>query len=67
MQAYGDSVVVKKMEVNLKDISALTAYTNKESALFTNSGRRMIIRGDLMSVPVNSAMAKELASRGWRW
>ena len=67
LQDCGDSVIVKKKDVNLKDISALTACTNKEFALFTNGGRRMIIRGDLTTVPVDELMAKKLASQGWRW
>lgn len=64
---YGDHTTVRKNNVNLNDISALTAYTGDEFALFTNSGRRMIIRGDSISVPVNQSTAQNLANQGWRW
>ncbi len=67
LQNYGDITVTKKNNVNFKDISALTAYTNNEFALFTNSGQRMIIRGNSVKVPVNIDIAQEYAAKGWRW
>ena len=49
------------------DISALTAYTNKEFAMFTNKGRRMIIRGNSSKCPVNIEIAQKFSKEGWRW
>lgn len=46
---------------------ALTAQTGDEFAMFTNGGRRLLIRGNSTSVPVNEAIAKSLAKRGYRW
>lgn len=67
LQNYGDTAIVKKNDVNLKDISALTAYTGNEFAMFTNKGQRMVVRGNSVKVPVNVNMAQEYAAQGWRW
>lgn len=67
LEKKGSYTVVKKGEVSMKDLAALTAETGDEFALFTRSGQRMIIRGDSRSVPVNIDRAKQLAENGFRW
>jgi len=49
------------------DLAALTAQTGDEFAMFTTGGRRMIIRGNPRSVPINTSAAEQLANQGWRW
>ena len=51
----------------MKDISTLTAYTNKEFVMFTNSSQRMIIRGNSKKVPVNINIAQEYSAKEWHW
>jgi hypothetical protein len=60
-------VIVSRRAVNMRDLSALTAETGQEFALFTCRKQRLIIMGDVRSVPVNLARAEELARQGWRW
>ena len=67
LQNYGDRAIVRKSDVNLNDISALTAYSGNEYALFINSGRRMVIRGDSRTVPGDINIAQNLSGQGWRW
>jgi hypothetical protein len=63
----GNSTIVPKRSVSVRDLSALTAQTGDEFAMFTTGGRRLIVRGTQTSVPINTEAAKELASKGWRW
>jgi hypothetical protein len=49
------------------DLSALTAATGDEFAMFTTGGRRLVIRGGAESIPVTPDMASDLADQGWRW
>jgi len=51
----------------MRDLSALTAHTNVEFAMFTKGNERLIIRGDVQSVNVGLEKAKELAREGYRW
>jgi hypothetical protein len=51
----------------LNDLSALTAKTGDEFAMFTRGSQRMIIRGGPTKVNINSVRAQELASVGYRW
>ncbi len=64
---YDSSTIVRKSSVNLNDLSALTAKTGDEFAMFTRGSQRMIIRGGPTKVNINSVRAQELASVGYRW
>ncbi len=64
---YDSSVIIRKKEVNMKDLSALTAYTGDEFAVFTKANERLIIRGNHNSVNVDIEKAKELNKLGYRW
>ena len=64
---FNSSVVIKKSDVNLSDLSALTAKTGDEFAMFTKGGERLIIRGDTRGVPVDIELAKQLYDAGYKW
>jgi hypothetical protein len=64
---YDSQTVIKKSKVNMKDLSALTAKTGDEFAMFTKGNERLIIRGDYHSVNVNAEYAKTLAEQGCKW
>ena len=64
---YDSSTVIKKKDVNMKDLSALTAYTGDEFAVFTRKSERLIIRGNKNSVNVDIDKAKELNKQGYKW
>ncbi len=64
---YDSSIIVKKGDVNLKDLSALTAETGNEFAMFTRGSQRMIIRGNSNKVNINGSMAQELYNAGFKW
>ena len=64
---YDSRVVVKKADVSMKDLSALTAKTGVEFAMFTKDNQRLIVRGDDVSVNIDVEEAKELAKQGYKW
>ena len=51
----------------MSDLSALTAYTGDEFAMFTKGNERLIIRGSQNSVNIDTYQAKALAGEGYRW
>jgi len=63
---FGSSTIAHK-SFGQRDLSALTAATGDEFAMFSVGGRRLIFRGDSGSVPITPDMASQLASQGWRW
>lgn len=58
---------MSKKNVKLSDLSALTAQTGVEFAMFTKGSERLIIRGDERSVNVSKSYALELKLLGYRW
>lgn len=60
-------VIADKNSVNMSDLSALTAKTGDEFAMFTKGGKRLILRGNATSVKVDLKTAKKLAEKGYRW
>ncbi len=67
LPGYDSQIIVPKKSVNMKDLSALTAKTGDEFALFTKGNERLIIRGNSNSVNIDIAKAKELAEQGYKW
>ena len=63
----GSRVVVRKKDVSMKDLSALTASTGNEFAMFTKGGERLIVRGNAYRTPIGIKDAKELREEGYRW
>lgn len=64
---YDSRVIVSKNEVSMMDLSALTAKTGDEFAMFTKGNERLIIRGDSIMVNIGIDEATKLASDGYKW
>ena len=64
---FDSRVTVPKKSVNMSDLSALTAKTGDEFAMFTKGGERLIIRGNSMKVNINIDEAETLSENGYRW
>lgn len=64
---YDSRVTVHKKSVNMADLSALTAQTGHEFAMFTKGNERLIIRGNSYKVEIHPDDAKILASNGYKW
>ncbi len=64
---YDSRVIVPKKSVNMSDLAALTAKTGDEFALFTKGNKRLIIRGNAVSVNVSMDTARILALDGYKW
>lgn len=64
---YDSRATVPKKTFSMSDLSALTAYTGDEFAMFTKGGERLIIRGDSKSVNIGIDSAASLSSQGYRW
>ena len=64
---FDSRVTVPKNSVNMSDLSALTAKTGQEFAMFTKGQERLIIRGDTNSVNIDIDTARQLAAAGYRW
>ncbi len=67
LDSFDSKTIVKKKNVNLKDLSALTAKTGDEYAMFTKGNERLIIRGNSRMVNITAEKAKELANEGYKW
>ena len=67
LNGYDSKVVVKKSDVKMTDLSALTAVTGDEFAMFTSKGKRLLIRGNSNSVNINADRAKQLQKQGYKW
>ena len=64
---YDSKVTVRKTDVNMKDLSALTAATGDEFAMFTKGNERLIIRGNAYRVNIDVGAANKLAQDGYKW
>ena len=64
---FDSRVIVPKNSVNMADLSALTAKTGHEFAMFTRGQERLIIRGNSNSVNIDIEIARQLAAAGYRW
>jgi hypothetical protein len=63
----GSEAEVKKSDVSLMDLSALTAKTGVEFAMFTHGSKRLIVRGISNKVDVNRERALVLKAQGYTW
>ena len=64
---YDSRVIVPKEAVNMSDLSALTAKTGDEFAMFTRSESRLVIRGNSKEVNIDPEAAKSLNKQGYKW
>lgn len=67
LPGYNSRTVVTKSNVNMADLSALTAKTGDEFALFTKSGERLIIRGNPYMVDITPEEAHKMGLDGYIW
>jgi len=54
-------------DVTMMDLSALTAKTGDEFAMFTLGSRRLIVRGDFEHVNITPSDAAEMSAQGYKW
>lgn len=64
---FDSRIIVEKNSVNMADLSALTAHTGHEFAMFTKGNERLILRGNSYMVNIDIAKAKELSKIGYKW
>ena len=64
---FNARVIIPKENVSMLDLSALTAKTGDEFALFTNGAKRLIVRGNSETVPITKEEAMRLNSMGYTW
>jgi hypothetical protein len=58
---------VKKSDVSMIDLAALTAQENVEFAMFTRGPERLIVRGNRGRVNINWFDAAKLNALGYKW
>lgn len=64
---YDSRAIVSKESVNMADLSALTAKTGDEFAMFTKGNKRMIARGNYKEVNIDPKEAYALSKKGYKW
>ena len=67
LPGFGSRVTVNKKDVSMLDLSALTAKTGDEFAMFTREGKRLIVRGNEKSIPLIQKELIALKEQGYRW
>lgn len=67
LPTYDSQAEVEKEDVSMTDLAALTAKTGDEFALFTNGGKRLVIRGNGYMVGITPADARALGEAGYVW
>jgi hypothetical protein len=58
---------LRKGDIGVTDIAALTAQTGDEFALFTRGSQRLVIRGNANGVPLLPEEIVALREQGFRW
>ncbi len=64
---YDSRIIVPKETVNMTDLSALTARTGDEFAMFTKGNQRLVLRGNSIKVNISADDAKQLSKGGYKW
>ena len=67
LPGYDSRVTVRKSDVSMSDLAALTAKTRVEYAMFTRGPERLVVRGDRRHVNISLTDAAEMRARGYRW
>lgn len=67
LPTYDSRVIVRKKDVSMSDLSALTAHTEVEFAMFTKGGERLIVRGNKFKTNIDVEDAQKMAAEGWKW
>jgi len=63
----GSRAVFGKDDVSMMDLSALTAKTGDEFAMFTLGSERVVIRGDEKCVDISKKDIEIMVAQGYRW
>jgi hypothetical protein len=58
---------LKKSQINVTELAALTAQTGDEFALFTRGSQRLVIRGNDRGVPLLPEEIVSLKNQGYKW
>lgn len=64
---FDSRVTIRRKDVNMRDLAALTANTGDEFAMFTRNGERLIVRGNGYMTNITVEQAAEMAAAGYRW
>jgi hypothetical protein len=64
---FNSRTTVGKSDVSMADLSALTAKTGNEFAMFTRKQERLIIHGDHEHVAIEPSHAAKLREQGYKW
>lgn len=67
LPSFDSRTTIKKRDVNMRDLAALTAQTGCEYAMFTRKGERLIVRGNGYMTNIDAETARKMAADGWRW
>jgi hypothetical protein len=67
LPSFGDRLIVRKSDVSMLDLAAMTANIGVEFAMFTRKDERLIVRGDEQQVPLYDGDLKKLLDDGYRW
>lgn len=67
LPAYNSRTSVPKGDVSMTDLSALTAKTGDEFAMFTREGTRLIVRGNSFRVEITPEEAYAMGRNGYVW
>jgi hypothetical protein len=63
----GSEAVFGKDDVSMLDLSALTAKTGDEFAMFTLGNKRVVIRGDERSIVLPEKKVTQMIAQGYKW
>lgn len=67
LPVYNSRTSIPKGDVSMTDLSALTAKTGDEFAMFTKEGTRLIIRGNSFRVEITPEEAYAMGKNGYVW
>lgn len=55
------------LDVNMKDLSCLTAYTGLEYSLFSRNDKLILIKGTKTGMNLNSSLSFEILNKRYKW
>ena len=67
LEKAGDFVQLKKKDVSLDDLAALSAYQKCEFAIFTKGKNRILLRGNYNSCNISETLSEIVLDKRWEW
>lgn len=67
LEKAGDFVQLKKKDVSLDDLAALSAHQKCEFAIFTKGKNRILLRGNYNSCNISETLSKIVLDKKWEW